>query len=269
MKKIFFLIGILSFSLAVVAQESAKSKREEKREKRRERITQMVKLEEEGVITNKKHFLGGLKITTDGYGGFLEKGMAQSVKNAMLFQFELTERKHPKEFKQISIAGGGPFVYGKINFFYTAKLGVQEQFLLGNKGNKNGVSVSANVGGGLTLGLLRPYLLAYPDTSIAGRGNLIYKGLEPTKADSLRFVNDNPIGGPSFGTGFNKLKINPGAYAKAALRFDYGKFNEVVSALEVGVTAEFYSKKVQQMIYSKDNNFFFTAYVAILFGKRK
>jgi hypothetical protein len=265
MKKIFFSLVILSISISAMAQQKAKSSREERKEKKKVRIDNMIKQEEEGVITNKKHFLGGVKLTSDGYGGFLEKGIAQSVKRSILFQLDISEKKHPKEVKQInSNNGAGPYVYGKINFFYPVKLGVQEQFLLGNKGNKNGVSITANVGGGLSLGFLRPYLLGYDSA-----GTQIFRGLTSDKNDSARFLNQDPISGPNLGTGFNKLKLTPGAYAKAALRFDYGKYNEVVTALEVGVVAEFYSKKIPQMIYSKENNFFFSAYVALLFGKRK
>jgi hypothetical protein len=264
MKKIIFSLVIISLSMGAFAQQKSKSSKEERREKRKDRITAMIKQEEEGVIVNKKHFVGGIKLTTDGYGGFLEKGIAQSVKRSILFQLDISERKHPKEVKQINRNGAGPYIYGKINFFYPVKLGVQEQFLLGNKGNKNGVSVTANVGGGISLGLLRPYLLGYDSA-----GTQIFRGLTANVNDSLRFVNDDPISGPSLGTGFNKLKLTPGAYAKAALRFDYGKFNEVVSGLEVGVVGEFYSKKIPQMVYSKENNFFFSAYVSLIFGKRK
>ena len=256
---------MVTLSMGVFAQQKTKSSKEERREKRKDRITAMIKLEEEGVIVNKKHFVGGIKLNSDGYGGFLEKGIAQSVKRSLLFQLDISERKHPKELKQINRrTGAGPYIYGKINFLYPVKLGVQEQFLLGNKGNKNGVSVTANIGGGITLGLLRPYLLGYDSA-----GTQIFRGLTSNKNDSSRFINDDPISGPSLGTGFNKLKVNPGAYAKAAFRFDYGKYNEVVSGLEVGVTAEFYSKKIAQMVYSKENNFFFSAYIALIFGKRK
>jgi hypothetical protein len=265
MKKIIFSLVILSLSMGVFAQQKAKSSKEDRKEKRKDRVNAMMKLEEEGVITNKKHFVGGVKLTTDGYGGFIEKGIAQSVKRSILFQLDISERKHPKEQKQLNQHNGaGPYVYGKINFFYPVKLGVQEQFLLGNKGNKNGVSVTANVGGGISLGFLRPYLLGYDSA-----GTQIFRGLTANRNDSLRFINDDPISGPSLGTGFNKLKLTPGAYAKAALRFDYGKYNEVVSGLEVGVSAEFYSKKIPQMIFSKENNFFFSAYISLIFGKRK
>ena len=56
---------------------------------------------------------------------------------------------------------------------------------------------------------------------------------------------------------------------KPALRFDYGKYNEVVNAIEVGITTEFYSKPIQQMIYQKNERFFFSGFVAIIFGRRK
>ena len=87
--------------------------------------------------------------------------------------------------------------------------------------------------------------------------------------DSLLFVNGPYYGGPNFGTGWSKLKVTPGAYVKPSFRFDYGRYNEVVSAIETGLCAEFYSKKIPQMIYTKQKQFFFSAYIAVLFGRRK
>ncbi len=259
MKKIFFSILMLVISFNVLAQDRAKSKRDQKKEIRKEKITALIKQEEEGVITYSKHFLGGIKLTTDGYGGFLEIGRAQSVKKSLLFQLDISERKHPKEEKQYSTSGNaGAFIYGKINFFYPVKLGVQEQFLLGNKGNKNGVSISANVGGGVSMGLLRPYLLNYT--------NVGFKGLAD---DSARFLFEQPLNGPNLGTGFNKLKVTPGAYVKGGLRFDYGKYNEMINAIEVGLVTEYYTKAIPQMIFTKHEKLFFSAYVAIIVGKRK
>ena len=65
------------------------------------------------------------------------------------------------------------------------------------------------------------------------------------------------------------MKITPGLYLKPAVRFDYGKYNDLVAAIEVGVAAEFYTKKIPQMISNKQKQFFFSAYFTILFGKRK
>jgi hypothetical protein len=263
MKKIFFLAVCLFSAVVLFAQTKSKTTKAERKEKKNERIAKAIKLEEEGVIVSKKHFVAGAKLTTDGYGGFLEKGITKSVQNSLLFQLDISERKHPKELKETTKPGGA-YVFGKINFFYPVKLGVQYQQLLGNKGNKNGLCITANIGGGISLGLQRPYLLQF-DSS----GTILYKGLKPTTLDTALFLSNINVAGPGFGTGFNKMKVIPGLYVKAALRFDYGKYNEAVSAIEVGVSGEFYSKKIPQMIFSKENNFFFSAYVAIMVGKRK
>jgi hypothetical protein len=71
------------------------------------------------------------------------------------------------------------------------------------------------------------------------------------------------------GKGWNELTITPGLYAKTAVRFDYGSFNELVSAIEVGLNIDFYAKKIPQMVYNKEKQLFFGGYVAIIFGKRK
>jgi len=263
MKKIFL---VLTFSLAISAlwAQTETADRKTKKELRKERIDAMAKLEEEGVITLRKHTVFGGKLTSDGYGGFVEIGRARSVKKALLFQLEITEKKHEKEEKMSNATFGGarPFIFGKINFFYPVKLGVQMQYLLGNKGNKNGVSITGNIGGGLSLGLLRPYL--FDDLKDGERTWVGYDS-----PDSLLYLDGPEFGGPGFGTGWSGLKVTPGAYLKPAVRFDYGRYNEMVSAIEVGLIGEFYSKKVPQMIYQKQRQFFFSAYVALIFGRRK
>lgn len=262
MKKILL---VLTFSLAISAlwAQTETSERKTKKEMRKERIDAMAKLEEEGVITLRKHTVFGGKLTSDGYGGFMEIGRAQSVKKALLFQLEITEKKHEKEEKMSNPNFGGarPYIFGKINYFYPVKLGVQLQYLLGNKGNKNGVSITGNMGGGLSLGLLRPYL--FDDLK---NGERTWVGYE---TDSLLYLDGPAFGGPGLGTGWGGLKVTPGAYLKPAVRFDYGRYNEMVSAIEVGLIGEFYSKKIPQMIYQKQRQFFFSAYVALVFGRRK
>ena len=235
-----------------------------RKEQKRSRLNAQIKAEEEGVIAYRKHHALGVKLVSDGYGISFEKGYAKSIRRATLFQLEITERKHPKEEKQTSnfLLTSSPFIYGKINFFYPVKLGVQMQYLLGNKSNKNGVSISANIGGGIALGLLRPYELE------------VDKNGQPTfiryeSADSLLFKTGTVYGGPGLGKGWNNLKLTPGLYVKPGLRFDYGRYNELLAAIEVGVAAEVYSKKIPQMFDNKQKQFFFSAWVSVVFGKRK
>lgn len=267
MKRIVLLTALISLSVAVFAQETKKNPRKSRKEEKRAKINAMIRMEEEGVIAYKKHFLFGAKLVTDGYGIFFEKGYAKSVRRATLYQVEISERKHPKEVKQaIPFVSSNPFIYGKINYFYPVKLGVQLQYLLGNKSNKNGVAITGNVGGGLVVGLLRAYELEVDDLVNGGRKFIRYDS-----PDSSLFANPAGVNvsGPDFGKGWNHMKVTPGVYIKPALRFDYGRYNDLVSALEVGVTAEFYAKKVPQMLYNKQKQFFFTAFVCLEFGKRK
>ena len=263
MKQLLILLTVVSFSMTAIAQQTNKSTKKSRKEEKRERISAMIRAEEEGVIAYKKHFVFGVKLISDGYGIFFEKGYSKSVKKATLYQIEIGERKHNKEGKQSNPgAPTAPIIYGKLNYFYPIKLGVQKQFLLGNKSNKNGVSITGNIGGGITLGLLRAY-----EVEVDKAGERTYVRYD--SPDSLLFVSGPFYGGPGLGKGWNHLKMTPGLYVKPALRFDYGRYNDLVSAIEVGVTGEFYSKKVPQMLYNKQKQFFFTAYFALTFGKRK
>lgn len=87
----------------------------------------------------------------------------------------------------------------------------------------------------------------------------------PTIIDSSYFE----VKAAGLGKGWNEVKIRPAAYVKTAMRFDYGRLNETVTAIEVGLSAEYYPAKISQMIYNKEKQFFFSAYVALLLGRRK
>src|SRR5687768_7157423 len=124
MRKLIFIGLVLLATLPTFAQKTKKERKEE----RRQQINELIKQEEEGVIAYHKHTVFGLKLITDGYGAFLEIGRAQSVRRALLFQLEFAERRNRKEDKQTNLAiPTSPFVYGKINYVYPIKLGVQQQ----------------------------------------------------------------------------------------------------------------------------------------------
>ncbi len=264
MKKLFLYIVFLTLCNNMVTAQQDPSSKKAKREEKNKRINAIIKQEEEGVLHYKSHFVAGFKLTTDGYGGFLEYAKAQTVNKALLFQLDISERKNSKEEKMQNLAyPSSPLIYGKINFFYPVKLGIQEQIILGNKGNKNGVAVSCNFGGGFALGLLRPYLV-----EVIKDDGTEFVGYDAP--DNSAFLDLNRIvGGPSFGEGWKNLKLIPGIYLKSSLRFDYGKYNEMINGIEIGLSAEYYAKKIPQMISIKQNQFFLGAHLALIFGRRK
>ena len=264
-KKIVFA-AICTLAITGVFSQD-KEARQQKKEEKKEKIRQLIMQEEQGAIIYRRQTTFGVKLNTDGYGMFLELGRLKTARKSNLYSLELGERKHPKEEKLSTIASSylsNPYIYGKINNFYYAKLGLAQQRIIGNKGNKNGVAVSAIYGGGFSAGLLKPYYLKVDDAN----------GITDVKYDKTNeeiFLNnpDNIYGASGFGKGFGEMKVTPGVYIKTAMRFDYGRYNELVSALEVGLNVEYYSGKMPIILLNKEKQLFFNAYAAIAFGRRK
>jgi hypothetical protein len=262
---LFLLAGTLA-TTTVKAQDNPTPKsptaKKDKKAAKRERINALLKQEEEGEIIFSKQSAFGLKLNTDGYGISYEIGRFKSNRVATIFQIELNEKKHKKE-KRVSLLNGFNFnsvIYGKLNNFYQVKLGMGQQRIIGGKGNKNGVAVMAIYAGGLAVGLEKPYFVDVQDDN-----NQRVRKTYPTISDSMY----QEQGASGFTVGWNKVQPKYGLHAKGALRFDYGRFNETVTAIEVGLNAEFYASKVAQMAYNPEKNFFFNAYISLLLGRRK
>jgi hypothetical protein len=268
-KKLSILLFLIPIVFTATAQDSSYSGskgKNAKKEIRRKKVNELIRQAEEGVLVYSKQSIFGFQFRTNGYGAFYELGRMKTNRKTNIYRIDITEIKHPKEEK---LQGGGvffgnPFVYGKINNFYQVTLGFGQQYILGQKGNKNGVAISAIYNGGLALGLLRPYYLEVEDPM-----NGENKVIKYSVADSALFLGPTIVGGGGLGKGWGEMKIKPGAFVKTALRFDYGRFNEVVSGLEVGLSGEFYASKIPQMVAQKDRQFFIQGYIAILFGRRK
>lgn len=270
MKKIV-LAGVSSIITIITFAQKTPSPRQERKNERREKIAELMKQEEEGALIFQKQSAFGIKLTSDGYAAFYELGQLKTPTKTNLYSLEIGERKHPKEEKitqgdVFGFAVGNPFIFGKINNFYYAKLGIAQQRLIGGKGNKNGVAVSANYGGGFSAGLLKPYYLDV-NTPGNGRSDVKYNNDDSTYQIFTKATEIN--GSSGLFKGFNEMTFVPGAFAKTALRFDYGRYNEVVSAVEVGVNVEWYSKKMPILLLNKEKQLFFNVYAAIVFGKRK
>lgn len=277
-KKIFFLIVISTLTVSAFAQNTTNTKpapqsKEDKKREREERLNKLMKQYEEGTLIYAKQSAFAFKLNTDGWGLFYEHGKYKTIKKTNLWWLELGERKSPKEEKVTTgqdvgggfILVGNPYVFGKQNNFYYFKAGIGQQLLIGGKGNKNGVAVSAVYGGGLTLGYLKPYYLNVYDPNTGQSSDVKYND-----TNKVSFLDPNLINGSAgFTKGFTEGKIVPGGYARLALRFDYGRYNELLSALEVGVNAEYYSKEMNIMIDNPAKQFFLQGYIAIEFGKRK
>lgn len=266
--RILFLSVVYWLVQSASAQQPT-AKPVSKKEERKQRINQLIRQAEEGALVYRNHHILGIEAKSLGYGFFYEYGQMKSQRKTNLFRLDLTEIKDRKEDKVQNTANGfiffgNPYIYGKVNNFYQASLGFGQQVVLGQKGNKNGVSVTGIYSGGLSLGLLRPYYLQVLDPVTNQE-----KFIKYSPADSALFLGNTILGGGGLGKGWSEMKMKPGLFARTALRFDYGRFNETVSGIEIGLTAAYFTQKIQILAGPYDRNFFFQGYVSLLFGRRK
>ena len=125
------------------------------------------------------------------------------------------------------------------------------------------MAITAHLSGGLALGFLKPYLLQVQDANSKNR-TIKYSD------DSTLFLSQgNIIGGAGFTKGWKDVKLKPGAFLKAALRFDFGRYNERVQALEIGMSVDGYGEKIPIMIFNDPKQVFFQGHIAFVFGGRK
>lgn len=266
MKKTSLIVTLILLAFATFAQGGSDDKKERK-EARKQKINELMRQAEEGVLVYQKQNIFGLQLRTNGYGAFYEMGRMKTNRKTTIYRIDFAETKEHKEEKTLNGNGGfifgNPYIYGKINYFYPVTLGYGQQYIFGQKGNKNGVAVTGLWNAGLALGLLRPYYLNVDDP-LTGQRDIKY-----TPEDSALFLDQSAIlSGGGFGKGWSEIKVKPGAFAKVGMRFDYGRFNEAVSALEIGMSVEYYPSDIQLLV-NKNRNTFFQGYIAICFGRRK
>jgi len=224
-----------------------------------------------------REFSGGIKFNSDGYGIFLDKGWLKGGEdfgsenkdklfNVRLLEFELMERKHPKEKRTNSAPGfigiqSNSYILGKVNNFYVAKLGYGNRRMIAGKPDPGCFSIHWVYLGGVSVGLVKPYYLR-----IYGEGDKKYVD----SSDIETFINPNNIEGrSSFFKGFNELKVVPGLYFKTGLHFDFSSSRKTLWALEIGINGEAYTQKIQQMVLSDPKSMFLNFYAGLSFGKLK
>ena len=227
-----------------------------------------------GLLYEHEWSLGG-RLTTNGWGIVFNLGKALSYDKSRFYQIEFLEMKHPKETKQTNDYARHarytpkPFVFGKQNNFYTLHLGYGQKLFLGDKAEKSGVEVNLTYSIGPSIGLLKPYYLdiGKEQNSPTGFPEFDQKKYDPE--NPAEFLSLELIRGSSgFAKGLAEMKFIPGVHGKAGINFDWANYNEIVKALEVGVGADVFPKRIPIMIEERNNPYFIYLYLGIQFGKK-
>jgi len=222
----------------------------------------------------------GLRIITNGWALFGNLGKSINLNRSRFYQVEFAELKNPREKKQTSDNFGGadypprPYVFGKENVFFALHVGIGRKYLLGEKAEKSGVEVTLNYVLGPSLGILKPYYLDLIYTSDPGSPRRSTHSEKYSEENAPKFLDHTQIYGSSgFSKGLSEIRPIPGLHAKVGINFDWASFGDFIKALEVGVTADVYYKRVPIMISDHHQNnpnraYFIGLYLSGQVGKK-
>ncbi len=251
-------------------------------------------------IVYKKEFSIGIQAHTNGLGINAHFVKIHNIFKKTIYEIELIDIKHPKEFRNQSIFATSQntargYVYAKQNNFYNLNFTIGKMKMLAEKGRKSGVDIGLYYAGGISLGFAKPYYLElfYRENDDVYTLDEKYTAGIDSVGNADVFLNPGRIYGSSgFSFGLNEIKVYPGVKAKASLVFDWASYNEFVKAIEVGAMANLYFSRVPILVPLKEgesyrantnvgsipidleenvnhNKFLFlNLYVKFMFGKR-
>jgi hypothetical protein len=218
----------------------------------------------------KREFNYGINFNTNAGligGGMLKSSRYLNQNWSKFLALEVVEVKHPKENRLFSVTGSS-FIAGKSNYLYVMRPQYGREYIFFRKAPESGVQVNGVFAVGPSFGLLVPYYIVY-DYSVSGGPtsdrDLRTEPYDPVKHKSFEKIHGNA----GFFTGFGSMKVNPGAHVKAGLSFEYGRYREDVTGVEVGFLLEAYPKELLIISGAKNSSTFTSAYLTLYYGRRK
>lgn len=215
----------------------------------------------------------GILLHGNGWGISADYINTRNYYKRKFYRFDLMSIKHPKQFKDRAGFGANflsdqkPFVFGKINSFYTLNAARGQMNLIADKGRKNGVELSWLYSYGVSLGIAKPYYLAYCNEFLGCNNPLHIKYEESTEELFLDPPDRLISKGPAY-LGWTEIKLYPGLQAKIGFNIDFAVFEDLVQAVEFGIMVNAYYKRVPIML-SNDNHFIYpNLYIKASMGKR-
>ena len=222
---------------------------------------------------HQKEFVYGINFNTN--GGLVGGGMVKSSHflHDSWFRFwalEVVEVKHPKENRQYSSSTGNSFIYGKSNYLFTLRPEIGREYVFFRKAPESGVQVNGLFAVGPSIGLLAPYYIIYDYTDYSRGPNAVEDYRVEAYNPEIHTDFENRIRGSAvFFTGLGESKIRPGVHVRGGVNFEYGRYREDVTGLEVGFVLEAFSKKMVIIPQAENSQFFQSFYITLYYGRRK
>jgi len=232
-------------------------------------------------ITRQHSYFG--HIHSGGFGLGFRWGNIRSVERYTFQEAEFLQLRHPRAERNPGwglIGTPRRFIYGGINQLFAFRYGVGVQRTLSEKPYWGGIQVSYTLSAGGILGLAIPQYLSILHIDTSGSVNQFYTRVERFDLNNTMHIDGQFVNGmgPLFRGLFN-LRPYPGVYARFGFNFDFGRYQERVSALEVGVMIDVFPWPVPMMareprgrpgyLEPDRNFFFFNFYIAYHIGRRR
>jgi len=267
--KIWFVLVLLSpFSGVVFSQDSLKASSPT--------IFAGNSLSETNIvgILYKSERTAGLLVHSSGFGINYRRGEHITGFRKRIFEIELVNIKHPKEYKTYNpnIDGSKGYVFGKLNALLVLRPSIGVQKVITSKTDMGGIELRYIFMVGGSLGLLKPvYLDIREEILNTGLYEIVVEKYDPEKHSTYNIIGKAP-----FLKGVDQLKIVPGGFAKFGLSAEYGKEATKIRTLEVGMTIDLFHKVVPIMAditttsndYNPNKMFFLSFYLSINYGKK-
>jgi hypothetical protein len=218
---------------------------------------------------HQKEFVYGINFNTN--GGLIGGGTIKSSRylRDSWFRFwalEVVEVKHPKENPLYSSGTGNRFIYGKSNYLFVIRPEIGREYVFFRKAPESGVQVNGIVAAGPSIGLLAPYYIIYDYT--VGQGPEDYR-VEAYNPDTHVDYENRIRGSAAFFTGLGESKIRPGVHVRGGVNFEYGRYREDVTGVEVGFVLEAFTNKMVIIPRAENSQFFPSFYLTLYYGRRK
>jgi hypothetical protein len=227
-----------------------------------------------GLVYNEERTFNFRLSTHKSLSAGMEFGKLRTYNRTKIWMINLGEIKHPKEQRQSADPRASrafrPFVYGKRNSLFVLRTAWGTKRYFSEKAKQKGVAIGISYGIGPSLGLLKPYHLALVyENETGGTYRIFHEKYSERNAD-LFLDNTRILGASPFTRGIGQTTLLPGGNLYLAYHMDWGAFDEMVKALEIGVSVDVFSKKAPILVLDEQNKqMFINFFVNFQFGKRK
>lgn len=190
-------------------------------------------------------------------GLYFRQSKFLSEGNLVNYGIEVVNIKHARETKETTITGSS-FVFGKSNYFVAIRPTYGREKILFKKAPQQGTRITGMVAAGPSIGVEVPYFI-----------ELNGSRKEQYDPDNTSHSRNFIIGTAGPFRGLGKSKFVLGAHAKASLTFETNSAKKKVFGVEIGISLDIYTRKINILPESNNSGSFVAGFAAIFFGRRR